>query len=245
MKSNRLGQIGRLSKRSLRPRLTALVVLGTLASPLAAATTAQAGAPVPERRLEDLSRVCRHGPRAGDACESDAECSGARCALDVLPGKLLTAQVTLIVDDDVSRYDGAESIPSVVAATALVEFFQSGRKQLLAQTYQELSGATLEELIENLQAGPELADMAISGRRVTEAQVAEAVTTRRILDDLLFQQGDGELADRVRELFHTTGEPFVVRVAAKAPKFHYEDGSADGRASVLRTEVGIRFLRRD
>lgn len=227
-----------------RAAVAIAAILVSVAGVTLSAHPANAGAPAPERRLENLSHVCRHGPRAGEACESDAECNGARCALDVLPGKLLTAKVTLIVDDDVSRYDGAEAIPSVVAATALIELTQGGRRQLLAQTYQELSGATLEELIENLQAGPELADMAFSGRRVTEAQVAEAVTAREIFDDLLFQQGDGEVADRVRELFHTTGEPFVVRVATQAPKFRYEDRSADGLASVLQTEVGIRFVRR-
>jgi hypothetical protein len=243
MKSILLGVLERRSAlRSLSSVASAVLVL---AGSVLVAMPAQAGAPAPERRLEDLNRVCRHGPRAGDSCESDAECSGARCVVDVLPGKLLTAKVTLIVDDDVSRYDASESIPSVVAATALIEFFQGGRKQLLAQTYQNLSGATLDELIENLQAGPELADTGRSGRRVTEAQVADAVTANEIFDDLLFQQGDGELADRVRELFHTTGEPFVVRVATQAPKFQYQDRSADGLASVLSTEIGVRFMGRD
>jgi hypothetical protein len=164
--------------------------------------------------------------------------------VDVVPGKLLVAKVTLIVDDDVSQFDGSEAIPSVVAATALVEFFQGGRRRLLAQTYENLSGETFAELVASLQEGPELADTGNSGRRVTEAQVADAVATEGIFDDLLFQQGDGELADEVRALYRTTAQPVVVRVASKAPKFQYEDRSADGLATVVSTEVSIRFVGR-
>jgi hypothetical protein len=223
-------------------RPTGAAVLVSFALALASAELAAAGAPSSERRFEDLPRVCRQGPSAGEACATDADCGGSRCVVDVVPGKLLVAKVTLVVDDDVSRFDGAESIPSVVAATALIEFFHGGRKRVLAQTYQNLSGDTLADLIANLQTGPELADTGNSGRTVTEGQVADAVATRDIFDDLLFQQGDGEVVDEVRGLFRTTAEPFVVRVASKAPKFHYEDGSAGGLASVVQAEVSIRFV---
>jgi hypothetical protein len=235
-------QIHRVRTSAAR-RFAGTAALAALVLSLAT-VPAIAGAPASERRYEELPRICRQGPNADDVCSSDADCAGARCAIDVLPGKLLIAKVTLVVDDDVSRFDGGESIPSVVAATALVEFFQGGRKRLLAQTYENLSGDTLAELVANLQDGPELADTGLSGRRVTEAQVADAVATEGIFDDLLFQKGDSELADEVRGLFRTTAEPVVVRVASKAPKFQYEDRSADGLASVLSTEVSIRFVGR-
>ena len=95
---------------------------------LIAAAPADAAAPVSQLREEQLPHACKGGPSRGLACTADAQCPGSTCEINVLrgPDTMFEAEVTLIVDDDVSKFDGTEEVSGVIAATVLLEIKDKG-----------------------------------------------------------------------------------------------------------------------
>jgi hypothetical protein len=217
---------------------------------LVTAGSSYAGSPVSHLREEQLPHVCRGGPREGLACTDDAQCPpGNKCEVHFLrgPDTAFEAEVTLIIDDNVSKFDGTEEISDVVAATVLLEIKHKGKTHLLAQTYQNLEGQDFKTLTEALKAGPFLADTGspVSNRRAAEFRLNEALTDDpfpSILDDFLFEEGDNEMADAVRALFDVTGRPIVAHVPRNAAFVQRSDHVADGLASLVRLKVEIRFV---
>src|ERR1044071_5502168 len=166
---------------------------------LVAADSTYAGSPVSHLREEQLPHACQGGPKEGEACTADTQCPRSRCEINFLrgPHTAFEAKVTLIVDDNVSKFDGAEEISDVVAATVLLEIKHKGKTHMLAQTYQNLEGHTFDALTAALQAGPLLADTAspVSNRRAAELRLFEALTDDpfpSLVDDFLFEEGDNE-----------------------------------------------------
>lgn len=219
-------------------------VAGFLAtSLLAGASVARAGSPVSGNRKATLHTVCATGPQRGQACTSDAQCGRGAC-IPSFPreyGRAFPVELTLIVDDDTTKFDGTSSVSGAVSATLLLSFKVKGRVQLLAQTYQNLDGATLQDLVTNLQNAPVLADQNGSNQRTTEAGLVEAVNTAGILDDLLFEEADGQLAARLRQVFGVSGRPVIVQLPRDQRGVQLSDGLGDGTATVLRLTVQVRF----
>ena len=249
-----------------------LVPLFGLVALVALPDLAAAGAPASPTRETTLAHVCRRGSSRGAPCVEAEDCApGERCVLDVLegPGTRFDATVTLIVDDDVSQFDGSEDVPNVVAVTVLLEIDLgpgSGRRHLLAQTYQNLEGATLEALVASLQDGPFVFDTHRSGggggtgggggggggggtggggqgagNRVTEELLNFTVERGRLLDNFLFQQADAAMAGAVRDLLGIDGRPVVIQTA-RASRLLHVDRDADGLASLVRLPVTVRFV---
>jgi hypothetical protein len=169
------------------------------------------------------------------------------------------AEVTLIIDDNVSKYDGSEEIEDVKAATVLLEIKDKGKTHLLAQTYQNLEGTNFNDLVKALKAGPFLADMespVSNFRRAAEFRLFESLTDDpfpSILDDFLFQEGDSELADAVvcalvemneSECERPTIRPIIADVPEDVALVQRSDPDhvKDGLASLVRMKVKIRFL---
>src|SRR6266850_2520375 len=127
---------------------------------LIATSSAYAAAPVPQRREEKLPHVCKSGPNEGLPCINDTECPSSKCELQFLRGPDTTfeAEVTFIVDDHVSKFDGTEEFSDVVAATVLLKIRDKGETYFLAQTYQNLEGHDFKSLTDALMKGPFLAD---------------------------------------------------------------------------------------
>ncbi len=67
------------------------------------------------------------------------------------PDATFEAEVTLIIDDNVSKFDGTEEISDVKAATVLLEIKDKGETHLLAQTYQNLKGHNFKALTDALK----------------------------------------------------------------------------------------------
>src|SRR5262245_48126819 len=99
--------------RSRYPFLSFVIALLLLA-----AGSAYAAAPLPQTREEKLRHVCTGGPSKGQECAEDSQCARSKCEIDFLRGPNTTFQatVTLIVDDDVSKFDDTEEIFDVKAA---------------------------------------------------------------------------------------------------------------------------------
>lgn len=210
----------------------------------ALASQAIAGAPGSPGRDQTLPHSCAAGPNREMPCTDDAQCPRSKCTISYEQGTF-GAQVTLIVDDDVSKFDASEQVTNVVAATVLLDIRTYSGRHLLAQTYQNLEGADLATLIASLQAGPFLADTMKSGpppgNRVTEAGLNGAVTGGGILDDFLFQEGDSELADALRSALGKLGRPVVARTS-KPNLVRHADRGGDGLASVVQFGIRIRFV---
>jgi len=220
-----------------------------LATLLVATGSAVAGgSPRSELREAQLPHVCT-GPGKPQPCTEDSQCPSGLCEINFLRGPDATfeAEVTLIIDDDVSKFDGTEKIAGVKAATVLLEVEDEGETHLLSQTYQNLEGRKFKTLIEALKAGPFLADMGspVSNRRVAEFRLFESLTDDpfpSILDDFLFEEGDNELADAVRALAGVKGRPIIAEVPGDAALIQRSDHVADGLASLVRMKVKIRFV---
>jgi hypothetical protein len=206
-----------------------------------AAPPALAGAPASENREIELPAVCGSGRSQGQTCESDEDCSGGRCRIVFLHGKPPPLRVTLLVDDDVSAFAGDESLANVVAATALIEARRGNERRIFAQTYQNLDASPLDSLIEGLTSGVPIADLASRDRVLTEGALNAAVADGGILDDFLFQGGDSELADAIREFYGVAGRPVVVKITTPGAVVH-TDEEASPLASAVQLLLSIRFV---
>lgn len=225
-----------------------LLALATLL--VATGSAVAGGSPVPERREEQLPRICK-GPGKSQSCTKDSDCASGRCEINFLrgPDAAFMAEVTLIIDDNVSKFDGSESkeLSEIKAVTVLLEIKDKGETHLLAQTYQNLEGQDFNALVAALEAGPFLADMESRDRRAAERRLFEPQDddpVHSILDDFLFEEGDSEMADAVRALFGMTGRPIIADVPEDAAFVQRSDHAADGDglASLVRMKVKIRFV---
>ncbi|MBM4267841.1 MAG: hypothetical protein FJ144_14725 [Deltaproteobacteria bacterium] len=217
---------------------SALALVAALALGLGFALPAGAGAPGSEDRLIELDAVCRGGSQNGTMCTSHPDCPNGRCKvrsaeLGIRPHRF---HVTLIVDDDTSEFDGSQDVDDVVTVTAILEFVAKGRRQIVAQTYENLKGADAATIVANLQQGVEIADLPSRDRRLDETLLNASVAEAGILDDFLFQAPDGEMQAELRERFGTDGH----FVAIKARKLNvHADHGADGLASVVEIVVDV------
>jgi hypothetical protein len=182
-------------------------------------------------------------------CTTDNECPQSKCEINYLrgPDTAFMAEITLIVDDDASQFDGTADVSDVIAATAILEFKHQGEKHVLAQTYQNLAGDTLEELVTALKEGPFLADGEVSGRRIAEFRLDDALTpgvSPSLFESFLFQGGDNEMSEAIRTIFGVTGKPIVASTPEDLSVVEHFDhsGEEDGLASLVRFKVKIRFV---
>jgi hypothetical protein len=160
---------------------------------------------------------------------------------------MFMADLTLIVDDDVSKFDGTEEVTDVVAVTIFLKTQFRGKDYLLAQTYQNLEAG---DLATALQTGPIIADTNLSRGPVDESKLNDALDegfidgdpTRSILDDVLWQGGDNEMADELRSIFGVMGKPVVVGVPKILEKVEHTDHESNGLSSVVSLKVKFRFV---
>ena len=110
----------------------------------------QAGAPGSEGRAVGLQTACQGGSDAGSTCEADSDCAFGRCRPVFVQGsgRPIPLRVTLIIDEDVSMFDGTETVPNVVAATAMIEAQKGNERILLSEIYQNLAGGTADAVID-------------------------------------------------------------------------------------------------
>ena len=221
----------------------------TLATLLVSTGSAVAGgSPVPGLREEQLPHVCK-GPGKPQPCTADSQCPSGRCEINFLrgPDAAFMAEVTLIIDDNVSKYDGSASVSNVKAATVLLEIKDNGETHLLAQTYQNLEGSNFEDLVKALTAGPFLADMESRDRRAAERRLFEPqLTTRFILSWMTscLRRGITNWRTPCALFAGVTGRPIIADVPEDVTFVQRSDHSAagDGLASLVRMKVKIRFV---
>jgi hypothetical protein len=196
------------------------------------AVPAWAGAPGPETRSATLSRVCSRG---GNVCTDDSDCTKGKCVPDYERNGF-SGILTLMADDDVSRWDGGASVGSVHAVSVLLELRVRGVGRLvLAQTYQALDGANFADLTAALQEAPFLADTEGSATPTNEAALVGA-----LLQDFDFQQPDVEMSEALRQLFGSMGTPTVLE--GKVKLYDVTDHSGDSLGSVARFKVKGKFV---
>jgi hypothetical protein len=198
-----------------------------------------AGAPASENRLADFETFCQGGEEHGNSCASHPDCPNGRCRIRASGGigiRPLRFHATLIVDDDASEFDGSEELQGVVTVTAILEFIAQGRRQVLAQTYENLKGADFQAIVENLQQGVEIADLPDRDRRLDEALLNASFAENGIADDFLFQSPDGEMQEALRSRFDTDGNFVVSRVRGINK---YANHGEDALASVIEVVLDV------
>lgn len=201
------------------------------------AVSARAGGPAPENREATFAKVCRSGTNGGASCTNDTDCPRSSCEVLFEQGSL-SALVTIMVDDDVSAWDGSQTITGVRAATVLIEVRKNGT-QLITQTYQTLAGTTLSQLIANLQDGAFLSDTFFP---VTEESLILAAGAPDLLGRFLFQTADGGMGDRLKAIAGVDGTPVIIGVPKKLDQVVRADHNGDSTGSVIRLKVKIGFL---
>ena len=201
-------------------------------------------------REPGLPHECEKGPNAGQACVPDFGavadplvcsvsrpsqndfCLGAKCTMVFAKGATFSAVMTIIADNNVSAFDGSQSIQNAIAVTVIIDL---GKRGVLAQTYQNLSGTSLSSLAE--------APTDTFGVGIDEGRLASETDIRpdgkaAIVNDLLFRPQDAELSDALRAIFNTTGVPVVTKVTSLA----LTDRRTDGLATTLRLKVKGGFV---
>jgi len=195
-----------------------------------------------------LPHVCASGANEGSPCQPDftgadtlvcsasrpAEndaCGGAKCTMVFEKGANFSAEMLIIVDENVSQMDGGQSINNAVAATVV---FNLGKNGYFAQTYQTL-GADLSSLT---QAPVDDFGVTLDEQRLRQEILPHPNEIKAaIVNDLLFRPQDTELADALRTLFVTTGTPVVFKVSSPVLSDH-----TDGLATVMRLKVKGGFV---
>src|SRR5262249_35417526 len=134
-------------------RLLALVLIAGVPAVARAAVDCTAREPL-------LRHVCDNGQNAGLECTPDftgadtltcsvsrpAEnnfCLGAKCTMVLEKGATFSAVMTMIADTNVSRLDGPQMVQNVTALTVIIDL---GKRGVLSQTYQNLTGTELNDL---------------------------------------------------------------------------------------------------
>jgi hypothetical protein len=201
--------------------------------------------------------LCSSGPNLNKACTPDTtECPQSKCnTIPYVTGSpVFHAELTIIVDDDVSKWDGSEEEGEIVAVTILLKTRYQGQDHLLAQTYQNLEGASsLNTLLTKLREGPVIADTDKSiGDHIQENDLNNALDedfintthpSNSLLDDLLWQSGDSEIADQIRQIFNVVGaRPIIVGVPQILGGVKHSDFETTGLASVARLRATFRFV---
>ena len=224
-------------------RLLTLVLLAAVPGLARAAVDCTAREP-------DLPHVCEKGPNAGLECipdfgavtdpltcsisrpaQADA-CLGARCTMVFEKGASFSGVMTMIADNNVSAFDASQTIQNAVAVTVIIDL---GRRGVLSQTYQNLSGTDLSELA---FAPTDTFGVAIDEQRLQSETDLRPDGKAAIVNDLLFRPQDDELSDALRAIFNATGVPVVTRVGS----VRLTDRRADGLATVLRLKVKGGFV---
>jgi hypothetical protein len=200
-------------------------------------------------REPGLAHVCSGGPNDGLACTPDltgvdpliclsarpAEadgCAGAKCVIKFEDGVKFSAELLIIVDDNVSQPDGDQTIQNAVAVTVVFNF--GGKKGIIAQTYQNLSGPDLASL--------STAPADTFGVPLTEQLLRQEALLRpdgkaAIVNDLLFRPQDDDLAQALRTMVGALGNPVVIKVSSVILNDH-----TDGTATTLRMKVKGGFV---
>jgi hypothetical protein len=201
-------------------------------------------------REPDLPHVCDKGPNAGLACVPDFStvtdplicsvsrpsqddfCLGAKCTMVFERGATFSAIMTMVADNNVSAFDGSQTIQNAIAVTVIIDL---GKRGILSQTYQNLSGTELSDLA---SAPTDTFGVAIDEQRLESETELRPSGKAAIVNDLLFRPQDGELADALRAIFNATGTPVVTKVSSLS----LTDQRTDGLATVLRLKVKGAFV---
>ena len=223
--------------------LLALALLATLPGLARAAVDCTAREP-------NLPHVCDKGPKAGLTCVPDFGavtdpltcsvsrpaqndfCLGAKCTMVFEKGATFSAVMTMIADNNVSALDGSQTIQNAIALTVIIDL---GKRGVLSQTYQNLSGADLSTIA---SAPVDSFGVAIDEQRLQSETDIRPDGKEAIVNDLLFRPQDSELADALRAIFGATGIPVVTKVSSVS----LTDRRADGLATVLRLKVKGGFV---
>jgi hypothetical protein len=203
--------------------VTALVLTGALGL----AGAAWAGAPQPDTRAGDFKHVCQGGANKGNTCTVATEatdCPKSSCVVVTTTKKTVKGKLTLIADDLV--VDWATGVGSPRALTVLLEVKANGAKQLLAETYQNLTDPTQ----------PPTAPPNVISIPIDESALK---TLAGDLSGLMFVQPQATLANQLQTLFSTTGTPVIIAVKKKS---QLSDHTGDDLATVLRFSVKIEFV---
>jgi hypothetical protein len=195
---------------------------------LGAAGAAWAGAPQPDTRSADFTHVCKGGSNKAGACTVATEatdCPGSTCVPTTL-SKTIKGKLTLIADANVR--DWLNGTAGNQALTVMLEVkAPDGTKQVLAQTYQDLTSPSSAP-----QALPNVVSIDLNEDNVKNLAAD--------VNGLVFAQPDTVIATQLQTLFSSTGAPVIVE--AKDKTVRLADHSTDNLATVLRFKVKLQFL---
>lgn len=200
----------------------------TLAVTVNFAGVAWAGAPTPDNRSEDFDHVCKKGQNKDQPCTvatQAADCPGSECVPKTL-SKTFKGTLTLIADGNVR--DWFNGTAGNQALTVMLEVkAPDGSKQILAQTYQDVTNPT----------NPPEAPMSVVAIPLSETNVQGLASA---VSGLVFAQPEGVIASELLTLFSATGTPVIIE--AKEKKVELADHTADNLATVLRFKVKLQFV---
>ena len=223
-----------------------MLAVALLAAPLTAHAAVDCTAREPL-----LAHVCSGGANDGLACTPDLSgiadpltclsarpaeangCLGAKCVVKFEDGAKFSAELLIIADDNVSQPDPqGQLVQNAVAVTVVFNF--GGKKGIIAQTYQNLSGPDLA----SLSQGPtDTFGVTLDELRLRQEAQLRPDGKAAIVNDLLFRPQDDDLAEAIRGMVGATGNPVIIKVSSVILSDH-----TDGTATTLRMKVKGGFV---
>jgi hypothetical protein len=222
-----------------RSIFVAIALLGWFGDPPSAHGAAQL-----DFRESRLRHVCKGGDAEGTVCcLPDPQCGTGTCVVDAV-GKI-SGTLTIVVDDDVSELTGT-TLPGRRLKALTVIFETKGKTGIVvAQTFQRLEGATLDEFLTGLEQGtPDEFGLSIDENLMKLTTDTTGTGVPLDVTWLIFRTLDPETLVRMRTSAGLTpnGPELLVVQPSKLKLQRYVDETASGFASVLRAKVNTYFV---
>ena len=211
-----------------------------------------------------IPHVCQGGAHPGESCTVAAEgfedcvvndngdCGeGGKCIIDYTNKQKIKAQISVIVDDDATILYDDPTTPDDYSAnralTILLCVKHQGQSHCFAETHLGDSSLPLEPIdFSPLHSTGESNDWAVYDTFTTRKQ-ALAETVRRFQfsapEGLVMINPEGDLAQKLRDLFEVTGLPVVTDIGP-ASSVHFDYHADDLTGSVLRFKATLRFINK-
>jgi len=235
---------------SSRHLLTGLALIALLMP----AGTAWAGAAVGDpctRESFFIAHVCQGGSKDGQQCTvvptsvtpcvfSTSDCPGGTCVIDYTSKKEIKAKLSLMVDDNVSKW-GAPQRTLGRAFTFLLCVKKQGEQSCFTETYQEPQPSDAIDLLPFFADVTEdkLAGVSLVGDTQQQQQFLLQNWQFFVLDGS--PNPEGGLAQELRDLFKVTGVPVITDIGEPESIF-VDDHTGDLTGTVLRVDIKLRFV---
>jgi hypothetical protein len=195
-------------------------------------------------RESRLAHVCKGGDQEGTVCcLPDPQCGTGTCVVNAT-GKV-SGTLTIVVDDDVSQLTGATIAGRHLKALTVIFETKGKTGIVVAQTFQRLEGATLDEFLTGLEQGtPDEFGLSIDENLLKLTTDTTGTGVPLDVTWLIYRTLDPETLVRMRTNagLQPNGPELLVVQPSKLKLQRYTNETTTGFGSFLRAKVNTYFV---